>query len=122
MRVLVVGASGFIGSAIAIRLRARGDEVIGISRRRRTTGHARGYVALDISRQRDTGDWLPAGSILRHQSESAALPSGLDGLIYIPSHWRGDSLEAVLPDQRHCLIAALPATSADTELTCRLQI
>ncbi len=70
----------------------------------------------------DTGDWLPAGSILRHQSESAALPSGLDGLIYIPSHWRGDSLEAVLPDQRHCLIAALPATSADTELTCRLQI
>lgn len=70
----------------------------------------------------DTGDWLPAGSILRHHGESAELPSGLDGLLYIPSHWRGDNLEAILPDQRHCLIAALPTSSADTELTCRLQI
>lgn len=70
----------------------------------------------------DSGDWLPAGSILRHHGENAELPSGLDGLLYIPNHWGGDSLEAILPDQRRCLIAALPTTSADTELTCRLQI
>ncbi len=30
MRVLVTGSAGFIGSALALRLLARGDEVVGI--------------------------------------------------------------------------------------------
>ena len=30
MRVLVTGSAGFIGSALALRLLERGDEVIGI--------------------------------------------------------------------------------------------
>ena len=70
----------------------------------------------------NTGDWLPAGSILRYHGESAELPSGLDGLLYLPGHWQGDSLEAILPDQRRCLIEALPAHPKTPELTCQLQI
>ena len=30
MRVLITGSAGFIGSALSLRLLARGDEVIGV--------------------------------------------------------------------------------------------
>jgi len=59
MRVLVVGASGFIGSAIATRLPASGHEVVAVSRRLQTTGPAADHLALDVSRQRSPADWLP---------------------------------------------------------------
>lgn len=58
MRVLVVGASGFIGSAIAIRLRACGHEVVAVSRGR-PTGPSGGHLPLDLSQQRTAADWLP---------------------------------------------------------------
>lgn len=107
-------------------LNAQLGNVEAILRPPRGVGHVRLASADAAASQSwqahlDTGDWLPAGSIVRHQGENAELPSGLDGLLYIPSHWRGDSLEIILPDQRRCLIAALPTTTADTELTCRLQ-
>lgn len=93
----------------------------------RGVGHVRlasadAATSLSWQARLDTGEWLPAGSLLRHRGQTAELPSGLDGLLYLPSHWRGDSLEAILPDQRHCLIAALPTTASETELTCHLQI
>jgi uncharacterized protein YbjT (DUF2867 family) len=54
MRVLLLGASGLIGSAVAARLKARGDEVIGVSRR----GGA-DSLQLDIARLRDASEWMP---------------------------------------------------------------
>ncbi len=54
MRVLLLGATGLIGSAVAARLRARGDEVIGVSRR-----GGPGLLELDIAGLRDASDWLP---------------------------------------------------------------
>lgn len=54
MRVLLLGASGLIGSAVAARLRARGDEVVGVSR-----GGGPGSVQLDIAKVRDASEWLP---------------------------------------------------------------
>lgn len=93
----------------------------------RGIGHVRLASANAVTSQSwqarlDTGEWLPAGSILRNKDQTAELPSGLDGLLYLPSDWQGNSLEAILPDQRHCLITSLPAIQAETELTCRLQI
>lgn len=67
----------------------------------------------------DTGEWLPAGSSLLHGGQAAELPSGLDGLLYLPVSWTGDGIEAILPDQRRCLITTLPANPAK-ELTCQL--
>ena len=60
MRVLVVGASGLIGSAVAARLASRGHEITAVSR----NGHALGLVqaraiALDVARAERAQDWLP---------------------------------------------------------------
>lgn len=85
MRVLVVGASGFIGSAIARKLKACGHEVIALSRRPRMTGPATAHLALDLSRQRTSGDWLP------HLQ-------GIDAAVYCAGALQdapGDSLEDV---------------------------
>jgi len=54
MRVLLLGASGLIGSAVAARLTARGDEVIGVSRR-----GGPGSLQLDIAKLRDVSQWTP---------------------------------------------------------------
>jgi uncharacterized protein YbjT (DUF2867 family) len=60
MRVLVVGVTGLIGSAIAARLAFLGHAVVGASR-----GRPRGrlvpmtHIAIDVARAVDRSDWLP---------------------------------------------------------------
>ncbi len=69
----------------------------------------------------DGGSLLPAGSLIRHNDESADLPSGQDGLLYIPAAWAGATLDITLPDGRRCHIGTLPADDPATEATCVLQ-
>lgn len=62
MRILILGATGFIGAAIAARLARGGHEVVGVARRlgidtRR--GPAARWVELDLRRVRGPQDWLP---------------------------------------------------------------
>ena len=60
MRILLIGASGFIGSSVADRLRAAGHEIVGVVRRRgpAATGiEADRLVQLDIART-TADDWL----------------------------------------------------------------
>ncbi len=62
MRVLLLGATGLIGSAVAARLRAAGHEVIGVARR--VDGAARRvpvarWIALDLRDIISPDDWLP---------------------------------------------------------------
>jgi uncharacterized protein YbjT (DUF2867 family) len=93
MRVLVVGASGFIGSAIASRLVARGDEVVGVSRRRPSAARSDRHLAIDVSRQQTPRDWLP------HLQ-------GLDAVVYCAGALQdtpGESLDRV----HHTAAAAL---------------
>ncbi len=59
MRVLVLGAGGFIGSAVTARLLARGDEVVGVARRVGVAHPALRWVRLDIARARSAADWRP---------------------------------------------------------------
>jgi uncharacterized protein YbjT (DUF2867 family) len=60
VRVLVLGATGFIGSAISARLAAEGHEIIGISRDppgQSVTSVS--YVAFDVASASQAQSWLP---------------------------------------------------------------
>jgi uncharacterized protein YbjT (DUF2867 family) len=60
VRVLVLGASGFIGSAVCERLLADGHEVVGLSRSPPRGTHPRmNYVAFDIGAARTPEQWTP---------------------------------------------------------------
>lgn len=67
-----------------------------------------------------SGELLPTGSRLMRDEELANLPSGLEGLVYVPARWRGHALSVSLPDARRCLIDHLPQQSNTQELTCQL--
>lgn len=54
MRVLLLGASGLIGSAVAARLMARGDRVVGVSRR-----GGPGALKIDVAEIGDASEWTP---------------------------------------------------------------
>jgi uncharacterized protein YbjT (DUF2867 family) len=60
VKILVIGASGFIGSAVAARLAADGHEVVEAGRRPRPTGlRPRTQIAIDVSRAVSVDHWLP---------------------------------------------------------------
>ena len=60
MRILVLGATGFIGSAVSACLAAAGHKVIGISRRPPQSGlRTVSYVPFDISRAARPESWEP---------------------------------------------------------------
>jgi predicted DCC family thiol-disulfide oxidoreductase YuxK len=62
MRVLVVGATGFIGSRVAKHLHAAGHEVIGTSRHRQAALRAHpeyGWIVADFNRDLDWHVWKP---------------------------------------------------------------
>ena len=61
MRVLILGASGSIGRAIAAHLHARGHAVVGVSRRRAQAFERHpeyGWIAGDLHRDLDPAVWL----------------------------------------------------------------
>ena len=62
LRVLLLGATGSIGSAIAARLRADGHEVIGVARTLDTAARrvpVDRWIRLDLRSIRSPDDWLP---------------------------------------------------------------
>ena len=60
MRVLVLGATGFIGAAVAVRLRASGHRVAAVARPRprRVIPAGQEWIELDIARALRTADWV----------------------------------------------------------------
>ncbi|HLI43668.1 MAG TPA: TIGR01777 family oxidoreductase [Acidimicrobiales bacterium] len=59
MRVLVTGATGFIGSALCNRLRQRGDSVLALTRRPSTPGE----VGVDLAAGRLDSSRVPGGTL-----------------------------------------------------------
>jgi len=58
VRILIVGASGLIGSATAARLSAEGHEVVGLGRRPAAPGLMKtAHVRLDVAGATDPGTW-----------------------------------------------------------------
>lgn len=60
MRILVIGAYGFIGSAVAARLSADGHDVVGAGRRIRQAARTRPelrWVRLNLARKRTPEQW-----------------------------------------------------------------
>ncbi|HZG45382.1 MAG TPA: NAD-dependent epimerase/dehydratase family protein, partial [Allosphingosinicella sp.] len=62
MRVLLLGATGLIGSAVAARLAGAGHEVVGVTRSIDTVARrvpvAR-WIALDLREVKGPQDWAP---------------------------------------------------------------
>jgi len=59
MRILVVGASGFIGGAVTARLLARGDEVVGVARRFGVEHPSLRWVRVDVAQATSPEAWKP---------------------------------------------------------------
>jgi uncharacterized protein YbjT (DUF2867 family) len=57
MRVLVLGASGFIGATVTARLLARGDDVVGVARRFGAPHPSLRWIAGDIAHATSPADW-----------------------------------------------------------------
>lgn len=59
MRVLIVGASGLIGSALAGRLAEDGHEIVGLGRHSHRTFSSMTWISLDVSRATQASSWRP---------------------------------------------------------------
>jgi len=58
MKVLIVGASGLIGSAIAARLASEGHEIVAVARHPpQNSFPPAAWIALDLARATDPNDW-----------------------------------------------------------------
>jgi uncharacterized protein len=92
MRVLITGASGLIGSTLAERLLARGDEVVGLSR------------SPERARQRDPDvRWFGWEPMLERPPEEAF--EAVDGVVHllgepINQRWNPESKQRILESRR----------------------
>lgn len=59
MRVMLLGATGFIGSAVLARLVAAKHEVVAVARRRGPDTHGVEWLAMDVARATAAADWQP---------------------------------------------------------------
>jgi uncharacterized protein YbjT (DUF2867 family) len=60
VRIVIVGATGFIGSAAAARLSAQGHQVIAVARRKQPLGLIPATIVnLDVAQATDPADWIP---------------------------------------------------------------
>jgi UDP-glucuronate 4-epimerase len=82
MRVLLTGAAGFIGSHVAERLRARGDEVVGLDSFDAFYPRAVKERNLEALRG-DAGFTLVEGDLRRPDDLTRALASPIDSVIHL---------------------------------------
>lgn len=99
MKILIVGASGLIGSAIATRLHREQHELVGVSRRPLPVSLPVRHVALDVAQATAPDAWL------RHLT-------GIDAVVYCAGALQdapGESVAAVHEEGPRALFAACQA-------------
>ncbi len=92
MRVLITGASGLIGSTLAERLLARGDEVVGLSRNPEKARQANPTV-----------HWFAWEATLERPPAEAF--DGVDGVVHllgepINQRWNPESKQRIMESRR----------------------
>ena len=129
MKILLTGAAGFIGSAVAARLLARGDEVVGLdnlndyyavslkeSRLAQLTPHANfRFVKMDLADRTGMAELFQAGQFDRviHLAAQAGVRYSLQNpLAYIDSNVVG--FANVLEGCRHTQVAHLVYASSSS--------
>lgn len=96
MRIMVLGAGGFIGRQILAELLTAGHEVVGVARRIGRLAEAfpqARFEALDLARMADSADWAP------HLA-------GIDLVVNAAGLLRGRDMQAVHVDMPRALAAA----------------
>jgi uncharacterized protein YbjT (DUF2867 family) len=59
MRVLLIGANGFLGSAVLSQLKTEGHQVAAVTRAKPPAGLASSNISLDLSKATLPERWLP---------------------------------------------------------------
>lgn len=100
MRILLLGAGGFIGRHILAELLAAGHEVVGTARSTQALAAAfpaARFIAIDLARALDTDTWL-------------AHLGGVDVIVNSAGILRGPDMEAIHVDMPKALYAAASAS------------
>lgn len=114
MRILVCGASGFIGSALTRGLRAAGHEVVRGVRHPREAGD----IAIDFARDTSAATWIPRLAGIDAVVNAVGIIAERPGLRFVDVHERAPIalFEACVEAgvQRVVQISALGADTGDT--------
>ena len=111
VKALVTGSSGFIGSNLVRRLASRGDEVVGIDRRR-VRGPAGLQVTMDLADRRNLAElarWARWADVVFHLAARPGIRSDsprIDLLRQRDIIMTTDHLMAVVAERTHVILAS----------------
>lgn len=118
VKALITGSAGFIGSNLARRLSARGDEVVGIDRRR-SNGSTGLHISLDLAERTNLPEiarWTAWADVVFHLAARPGIRSNLPSI----DHARHrdivvatEHVMAVTPERTHLILTSSSSVYGD---------